>query len=192
MIPAPEPSVAAPADAGFDQALLPFHAEASAWIGAPVEAVFACIDDHRRLAGHMRQPSWRMGGGSMQVELDSGLGLRAGSHIRLRGRVFGIALSVEEVVTERIPPLRKCWQTIATPRLLVIGHYRMGCELTPWGKYTRLRVFIDYALPVGWVGRWLGRWFAPFYARWCTQQMLDDTINAFAPAGKNNFQGDAS
>ena len=39
--------------------------------------------------------------------------------------------SVEEIVTARQPPLRKVWRTIGVPRLLVIGEYRMGIEITP-------------------------------------------------------------
>lgn len=52
-------------------------------------------------------------------------------HIRLTGRAFGVQLSVEEVVFERVPPKRKAWVTTGQPNLLVIGHYRMGFETSP-------------------------------------------------------------
>ena len=116
----------------------------------------------------------------MTTELDEGRGRQVGSRIRLAGRVFGVELSVEEIVTERSPPLRKVWETIGTPRLLVIGHYRMGFELAAQGSSSMLRVFIDYALPqrapVWWLGRLLGRQ----YARWCTQRMVEDAAKHFA------------
>lgn len=119
----------------------------------------------------------------MTTELDAGRGQQVGSRIRLAGRVFGMALAVDEVVTERMPPQRKVWETVGTPKLLVIGHYRMGFELSPQGTGSLLRVFIEYALPQTAPARWLGRWLARGYARWCTQQMVDDAVRHFsAPA----------
>jgi hypothetical protein len=115
----------------------------------------------------------------MQTEIDEGRGQKIGSRIRLSGRVFGVELSVEEIVTERNPPRRKVWETTGTPKLLVIGHYRMGFELSPQGNGSMLRVFIEYALPEGGPARWLGRLFGRYYARWCTQQMVDDAVNHF-------------
>ena len=70
-----------------------------------------------------------------------------GSHIRLSGRILGMQLYVDEVVTQRNPPFEKTWETVAEPRLLVIGAYRMGFTVAEDGGASRLRVFIDYALP---------------------------------------------
>ena len=147
---------------------------------APVDRVFAYVDEHTRLASHMSQSSWKMGGGRMAIELDEGRGQQVGSHIRLTGRVFGMQLAVEEIVIERILPQRKVWETIGSPKLLVIGRYRMGFEITPAGNGARLRVFIDYDLPERAPTRWLGLLFGRYYARWCTQQMVDDTVTYFA------------
>jgi hypothetical protein len=116
----------------------------------------------------------------MQTELDAGRGQTVGSRIRLSGSVFGLALSVEEVVTERIPPTRKVWETTGSPRLLVIEHYRMGFEITSQKSGSLLRVYIDYALPEDLLMRWLGFLLGPYYARWCTQQMVRDTAEQFA------------
>ena len=115
----------------------------------------------------------------METELDEGRGQKVGSRIRLSGRVFGVGLSVEEIVTERNPPRRKVWETTGTPKLLVIGRYRMGFELAPQGKGSMLRVFIEYALPERGLARWLGRLFGRYYARWCTQKMVDDAVKHF-------------
>jgi hypothetical protein len=103
-----------------------------------------------------------------------------GSHIGMSGRVLGVELSLDEVVTEREPPTRKVWETVGAPRLLVIGAYRMGCVVTPSGSGSLLRVFIDYALPASWPARWLGRVFGRSYAHWCTQRMVDDAVRQFA------------
>ena len=160
--------------------MLPYHYESSAVVHSPMEEVFARIDDHTRLSSHMSESSWMMGGGRMKIEVDAGLGQKVGSRIRLAGRVLGIDLSVEEVVTERSPPFRKVWETTGSPSLPVIGQYRMGFELSPQGNKSMLRVFIDYALPESAPAHWLGLLFGRYYARWCTQQMVDGAIKHFA------------
>lgn len=83
----------------------------------------------------------------METVLDAQQGHSVGSHIVLKGRVFGIQLYLDEVVITRDPPLKKTWETVGEPRLLVIGSYRMGFNLTPDGTKAQLRVAIDYDLP---------------------------------------------
>jgi hypothetical protein len=159
--------------------MLPIHFESCVALRAPADAVFAYLDDPNHLSGHMSQSSWVMAGSRMAIELDAADGRAVGSTIRLSGRVLGFHLSVEEVVIERIPPLQKVWETIGTPNLLVIGRYGMGFEITPQGDSSRLRVFIDYAFPDAWPARWLGRLLGNFYARWCTERMVNDAATYF-------------
>ena len=159
--------------------MLPGRYESSGAVRSPMEQVFAHLDDHTRLSSHMSERSWRTGRGRMETEIDEGRGQTVGSRIRLSGRVFGVVLSVEEIVVERNPPRRKVWETTGMPKLLVIGHYRMGFELSSQGNGSMLRVFIEYALPERAPARWLGRLFGRYYARWCTQQMVDDAVNHF-------------
>jgi hypothetical protein len=160
--------------------MLTHRYESRAIVHAPVDRVFAHMDDHSRLSSHMSESSWMMGGGRMNISLDDGLGQKRGSRIRLAGKVFGMELSVDEIVTLRHPPYRKIWETIGSPKLLVIGHYRMGFELSPRGEYSTLCVFIEYELPPGPVARWLGRLFGGSYASWCTRRMADDAVKHFA------------
>ena len=105
------------------------HFETSAFVAAPPDIVFAYADDPARLSSHMSESLWMMGGGRMEIELDAGRGQSVGSRIRLSGRVLGLELSLEEIVIERVPPQRKVWETTGSPKLLVIGQYRMGFEL---------------------------------------------------------------
>lgn len=156
------------------------HHETHAEVPASAERVFAAVDDHNQLSSHMSRPSWRMGGARMETILDDGQARRIGSHIRMTVRVLGLHLALDEVITEREPPIRKLWETVGTPRLLVIGAYRMGFEVAPQGDHSSLRVFIDYVWPDGWLGRTLGRLFAGYYARWCTEAMVNDTVRHFA------------
>jgi len=87
-------------------------------------------------------------------------------------------LSLDEVVTRRVPPTEKVWETVGVPRLLVVGSYRMGFRIAADGAQSRLNVFIDYDLPGGGT-RWLGQLFGSLYARWCVKQMLDGTARHF-------------
>ncbi|MFA5937782.1 MAG: hypothetical protein WC809_00380 [Sinimarinibacterium sp.] len=152
----------------------------SGLVRADAETLFSYLDDHRRLSGHMTESSWKMGGGRMTIELDEGQGRLIGSHIRLGGRLFGLGLYVEARVISRDPPVRKVWETVGEPRLLVIGRYRMGFEsiATPGGR--QLQVFIEYDDPLSGVPRVLGKLLGAAYARWCVRQMVEDAITQFA------------
>ena len=156
------------------------HEKRCVSIDATADRVFAALDDPTRMTSHMSKPSWRMGGGMMETVVDAEHGQRIGSHIVLQGRVFGIRLFVEEVVTVREAPVRKAWETIGVPRLLVIGPYRMSFDVARNPLGTKLRVAIDYRLPGSGVGRLLGWLFGRAYARWCVRQMTDDAMKLFA------------
>lgn len=159
---------------------LPLHHEDSVMIPASAERLFEFADVHASLSAHMGQPSWKMGWGRMEIAPDEDRGKSVGSHIRLDGKILGIRLALDEVVTERNPPQSKAWGTTGSPRLLVIGHYRMGFEITPQRSGSLLRVFIDYALPGSVPARWLGRLLGRYYARWCVRQMLDGAVSHFS------------
>ena len=161
--------------------MTPRHFDGSAFIDASPERVFAFVDDHSRFSSHMNESSWMMGGGRVSVELDEAKGQAVGSHIRLSGRVFGVSLYLDEVVTRRDPPTNKVWETVGAPRLLVIGAYSMGVQITPERGGSRLRVFIDYRLPDGPVTYWLGWLFGGLYARWCVDQMLTGVVKQLVP-----------
>lgn len=119
-----------------------------------------------------------MVGGKMITEVDEGKGQKVGSHISMGGKVMGINLFLDEVVTERSRPTRKVWQTVGNPNLVVVGNYRMGIELTPAGSKTKLKVFFDYDLPSGGT-KILGVMFGEMYANWCVNQMLNGVVAHF-------------
>lgn len=156
------------------------HYDRTVLIPAPPEQVFAFVDDDSRLACHMSASSLMMGGGRMSVDVDETKGQAVGSHIRLSGRVFGMQLFLDEIVVRRDPPSIKVWETVGTPRLFVIGAYRMGIQITPAAGGSRLRVFIEYDFPTGWAMYCLGRLFGGMYARWCVAQMLSGASSHFA------------
>jgi hypothetical protein len=155
------------------------HHESRAVLNAPIAAAFAYLDDFRQLAAHMEKSSGMMLGSRMTIETDERGGRAVGSKVRMAGKMMGIALALEEVVTEREPPMRKTWQTVDA-RLLVIGQYRLGFELSTEGVNSAVRIFIDYALPEKPPARWLGRLFGRTYARWCTERMAADAVSHFS------------
>jgi hypothetical protein len=156
------------------------HYEDAAHVHASASAVFAFVDNHAALSAHMEQPSWMMGGGKMVTSIDAGRGQTVGSHIMLRGRVFGLTLELDEIVLTRTPPSEKTWATVGTPRLIVIGRYRMGIRIRPTPDGAHLVVSLDYNLPDGAVTYWLGPLFSPIYARWCVRQMIAAVTKQFA------------
>lgn len=160
--------------------LFPLHAEYTALIQAPIGAAFTFLDDPLALSSHMGKSSMMMLGSSMATEVDAGGGQLLDSKISMHGRMLGIPLSLEEVITERQEPYKKLWETIGTPQLLVIEHYRMGFELTPEGDVSTLCVFIDYSLPPTAPGSWLGLLLGGIYARWCTKKMASDAAKHFS------------
>lgn len=157
---------------------------AEAVVDAPAETVFSLLDDHRRLSRHMERRSWRMGWGKVESTLDAAEGRAVGSRITMRGRVFGILVFLEEVVTMRRPPLEKSWETVGPQRLLVIGPYRMMFRLSPLGANERcaLVVAIEYDLPASGIFRLLGLAWGRSYARWCTRRMVHDAQHMVADA----------
>jgi hypothetical protein len=156
------------------------HEEAGAVLAATPAAAFAFLDDHRRLSSHMESSSMMMAGSAMKIETDEFHGQQVGSRIRMAGHALGLTLAVEAVVIERDPPWRKTWETVGRPRLLVIGAYRMGFVIRPDAAGSRVRVWIDYALPKG--SALLGRLFGRVYARWCTARMAHDAAARLGPA----------
>lgn len=170
---------------GSSSQRLPYHFETSGFVPADVTEAFEHLDDHKRLSAHMERSSWMMGGGKMQLSFDDQAGREVGSVISLSGRVFGVGLSVQEIITEREPPDHKAWETIGTPRLLVIEHYRLGFTVTPQGRGSMLRVFIDYGLPRKGMARLCGLLLGDYYAKWCARRMLLDATAHFAPSSKH-------
>lgn len=155
------------------------HEEYSGLLNTSLEAAFDHLDDQRRLSAHMSRRSWKMGWGRMDVTMDRRSGREVGSHIVVDGRVFGMRLHLDEVVTERVRPALKRWETVGEPRLLVIGAYRMGFDLKRRDAMTSLKVGIDYELPRRGLSRVLGRLFGRSYATWCTRRMVLDAQATF-------------
>ena len=157
------------------------HYEESVALPVRAQEVFSYADDFSKLSSHMNKSSSMMMGGSMETLLDEGRGQLIGSHVRMKGKMMGVELLLDEVITERQPPHHKAWETVGQQRLVVIDSYRLGFDITERNKSSELRVFIDYNLPATPLLRGLGLLFGKFYAKWCVQQMVNDARQHFTP-----------
>ena len=155
------------------------HYDESVMLPVKPEEIFSYIDDHSRFSSHMSKSSWMMGGGHMDVTVDDGKGQKVGSHIRLNGAVFGIPVSLDEVITQHEAPYVKSWRTVGIPKLIIIGQYSMSLKISRDHEQTRFTVSIDYDLPTD-ATRWLGLFFGNIYAQWCVRQMIRGTKEHFS------------
>lgn len=130
------------------------------------QEVFAFANNHANFSSHMSKSSWMMGGGKMELVADKDGFQKLGSHIKMSGKVFGVKLFLDEVVTVYDPPYCKEWQTVGDINLIVIGHYKLGFEVRPTKKGSIFKVYIDYE----------DKLFGNFYAKWCVHQMISMVI----------------
>lgn len=155
------------------------HFEKNTSINASPNEIFEFVDNHSNFSVHMSKSSWMMAGGKMDIQTDEGKGQKVGSHIRLKGKVLGINLFLDEVITKHEPPFRKAWQTVGDINLLVIGHYKMGLGISPENSHSKFEVYIDYELPKSLRTKWIGYLFGGMYARWCVNQMINGVKEHF-------------
>ena len=141
--------------------------------------MYEYLDEFEALGAHMTRASWMRAGSRMRYEFDDARGRRVGARVRLHGSILGLPLDIEERVVERLPPVRKAWQTIGHPRMLVLAHYRMGFSIAPFVGGCRATVFIDYAPAEAGIARWLSRITAAYYARWCVRSMTGQAAGRF-------------
>lgn len=149
------------------------HYEETAFIPSSAEQVFSYADNFDNFSSHMNNSSWMMDGGKMKTEVDEGRGQKIGSHIRMNGKVFGINLYLDEVITKHEVPHYKEWHTVGKINLIVIDHYTLGYETTTENNGCKIKVFIDYNLPSSPATYWLGLLFGEMYAKWCVKQMIN-------------------
>lgn len=151
------------------------HAQSEALAATSVTDLFDLLDDPQRLGGHMERRFWRTLGTRMGYRFDARGGRAVGSRMSLEGDLWGWRVGVEQQVVAHDPPHRKAWETLGEPRLIVVGHYRMGFEIHPATAGSVVRVWLDYCIP-SWRPRAIARALAAGYASWCVRQMTRDAV----------------
>lgn len=142
-------------------------------IRAPVEAVFAYLDDTRAIGKHMMSRSMPMMGGRMDYDFITPNPTGVGATYRGGGSVLGMRMEFTCEVSEWKKNERKVWRTVGTPRLLIIGPYEMGFTVADGTDATTVDVWISYELPRSIGGRVLGALLATSYARWCARSVAE-------------------
>ena len=155
------------------------HYEMSVAVNSGQNELFSYADDPRNFSSHMNQKSIMMAGSTMETEVDEGKGKQVGSHIRMKGKVMGVPLSLDEVIIEHDPPHHKVWETVGNVNLLVIDHYKLGFDIRPSNGQSEITVFIDYNLPKSSKTKLLGILFSGAYAKWCVGQMANGVSSHF-------------
>lgn len=154
--------------------------QAHGLVNAAPHELFEALDDPRRLSRHMDERSVATMGGSMRSTTDARGRREIGSVTTMRGRVLGIRLELQQVVTDRDPPTSKTWETVGEPRLLMIGSYRMGFRIQPAVDGSKLVVYIEYDRPRGRLLRLLSALLGRTYAKWCCERMVAEACRAFS------------
>ena len=116
-----------------------------------------------------------MMGGKMEMERLPGPEKGVGAGFRWTGRVLGFSLDFTETVTLWKENEKKVWETIGSPKLIILGWYRMRLVTEARGNGTRASLQIEYAPPEGFFYKLLSKALAGWYADWCLSRMLGDT-----------------
>lgn len=149
-------------------------------INAPVETAFNYLDDLSKTGMHMSENSAMMMGGKLKLEHLPGPEKGTGAKYRWSGKMMGLPLDFTVEVTKWIKNQEKTWETTGTPKMIILGWYRMNLKTEPAGAGgTRASLGIEYTPPEGLFYRFLSAILAPFYARWCVSRMLADAKRAF-------------
>src|SRR4029453_2127239 len=137
-------------------------------IRAPVETVFAHVDDIRNLGWHMTgRSSMAMMGSRLKLEILSDERTGLGATYRYSGTVMGLSIDFSESVTKYLPPREKVWRTIGEPRLLIIASYEMRVAIERLSSsLSQLTISIGYELPRPGFWRMVALFLSRSYCRW--------------------------
>jgi hypothetical protein len=149
-------------------------------LNTSAKKAFEYLDDPKKLSAHMGKSSMTMAGSKMDMVSDEKQGRQIGSVIKMSGKMMGLKLSLREKIVERVPDVKKFWQTFGEQHLVILEQYKMGFALHEISdERTEVTVSIDYSLPQKGLPRALGKILGPLYAKWCTKQMAKDAANEF-------------
>ncbi len=155
------------------------HLEESVSIASSPDNIFLFADNPINFSAHMNQSSWMMAGSKMETHTDEGEGKVVGSHITMNGKILGVNLFLDEMITIHDKPHQKEWRTVGNVNLIVIDQYTLGFKIKPEQEGSLFTVYIDYELPKSWKTRGLGMALGGMYAKWCVRQMINGTRGHF-------------
>lgn len=139
------------------------------------EQVFSCIDDLGVTGMHMTQSSMPMMGGKMDVQFLTPH--KTGLHTKYRwtGKVLWWELDFTVEVTKWINSKEKTWETIGLAKMIIYSWFRMNLKVEQGLNESIAYLSISYNKPKGIFNRILCVLLGPWYAKWCLDNMLNDT-----------------
>jgi hypothetical protein len=144
-------------------------------INAPVEEVFAYMDNIGNTGMHMMKNSSMMMGSKLQLEQLSENAIGQNATFRWYGKMLWLKMDFTVVVTNWIKDQKKTWETVGVASMIILGWYRMELILTPKENTTNAELSIQYTKPEGFFYMMLSLLLSSFYANWCLANMLNDS-----------------
>ena len=133
------------------------------------------MDDFSKTGIHMSERSMMMMGSKLKLKQLSTNAAGAGANYRWYGKMIGMAIDFNQIVTKWHPPKLKEWETIGEAKIIIMSWYRMWFEITPANNGTNTKISISYLPPKELFYKILSFFFANWYCNWCLNNMLNDT-----------------
>ena len=144
-------------------------------IHSEARSVFLYMDNIGNTGMHMTKSSMPMMGSNLKLEQLSENPTGLNSKFRWSGKIMGFSMDFTVIVTRWIKDSEKVWETIGVAKMIILSWYRMRLFLVPEGTNTRAELSIAYTLPKNMFFKILAFFLAPWYARWCLNNMLQDS-----------------
>ncbi|HET9137022.1 MAG TPA: SRPBCC family protein [Candidatus Kapabacteria bacterium] len=148
-------------------------------IKAPVEQVFAYMDNIGNTGMHMMKNSSMMMGSKLKLDQLSENATGPNATFRWYGKMLWFKMDFTVLVTKWIKDREKSWETIGSARMIILGWYRMQLILTPIENTTKAELSIQYIKPEGFFYKILSLLLSSYYASWCLSNMLNDSKHYF-------------
>ena len=143
------------------------------------QKVFSFMDNLSKTGMHMSENSMMMMGSKLILEQLSGPLQGVGATFHWYGKVMGMSIDITETVTKWTENHEKIWETIGTPKIILLGWYRMILKTEPAKEGTLASLQIDYTPPSGLFHNILYFFLSHYYCNWCLNNMLNDSKKIF-------------
>lgn len=143
---------------------------------APADVVFDRLDDLGVTGMHMTKSSIPMMGGKMDLQFLSSQKRGLNTRYRWTGKVMWMPIDFVVEVTKWVPGKEKSWETVGPAKLIIYSWFKMNLKASPrQGNSSKALLTITYEKPRQVLPRFLCFLLGDWYAKWCINNMLDDT-----------------
>ncbi len=150
-------------------------------INAHAQSVFTYMDNIGNTGMHMTKSSMPMMGSKLELQQLTKQQLGLHSKCRWYGSVLGFAMDFTVEVTKWVNGREKVWETVGNPQMIILSWYQMHLLLTQEGNKTKTELSIAYEKPNTFFFRIIAFFLAPWYAKWCLNNMLQDSKKHLEP-----------